>query len=126
MAENTTKIYYSSSAALVINISVGRRVIDAGGVSKIVDQKVAEFTPLGDGYGRLITDDPDVQKKLDALCLQPGSGVFDAAEYNRRTTPAEVRVKMLERENQRIIEEHNRLLAMLERDGKLGGKHQSK
>lgn len=120
-----TKTYYSTAAGLIVNINVGRRIIEEGGTTKMVDQKVAEFTPLGDKYGRLVTSDPEVIRIMDARMASLGD-VFDGNEYTRRTTPAEVRNKMLERqnaelaaENKRILDDHNRLLAKLETDGRL-------
>jgi hypothetical protein len=112
------KTFYSAAAGLILNINVGRRVIEEGGTTKMVDQKIAEFSPIGDGYGRLVTVDPEVIEKLSTRMATHGD-VFDAAEYTRRTTPAEVQIKMLQEHNQRLVEDHNRLLAKLAEDGKL-------
>lgn len=120
-----TKTYYSTAAGLIVNINVGRRIIEEGGTTKMVDQKIAEFSPLGDKYGRLVTSDPEVIKAMDSRMATLGD-VFDGNEYTRRTTPAEVRNKMLEgenarlaAENKRIVEDHNRLLTSLGEQGKL-------
>jgi hypothetical protein len=108
------EIYFSRSAALIVNVSKGRRISE-NGESKIVDQKVAEFSPLGDGFGRLITRDPEVIALLEKRILDQGqnSDVFKAAEYSRRTTPPEVRIKLLEEEHQRTLTENNRLLQQI-------------
>src|SRR5512146_2417702 len=116
---DTQKTYFSTSGALIVSISKGRRITDEGGVSKMVGQKVAEFTPMGDGYGRLITEDPEVIAVLDQRAAVPGADVFDATEYTRRTTPAEVRLRLMEQEHNRLVQEHNRLLAKLQAEGKL-------
>ena len=107
-----SRVFYSAHAALVININNGHRITEGNGVSRIVDQKVVEFMPMADGFGRLVTDDPEVIAKLSARCGAQ-SDVFDAAEYNRRSTPMEVQVAMLQDQNARLLEDHNRLLASL-------------
>lgn len=123
--EPVTKTYYSAAAGLIVNINVGRRIIEEGGTTKMVDQKIAEFTPMGDKYGRLVTSDPEVIRVMDTRMATLGD-VFDGKEYTRRTTPAEVRNRMLETEmadlradHARIVEDHNRLLASLSEQGKL-------
>jgi hypothetical protein len=117
--ETKPRIYYSSAANMIININKGRRVMEDNGVTKMVDQKLAEFTPQADGYGRLVTTDPEIIAKLDARMAAGYTDVFEAAEYNRRTTPVEIRLKMMETEHQRVIADNNRLLAMLKEQGKV-------
>jgi hypothetical protein len=116
-----SKTYYSAAAGLIVNINVGHRVIEPGGTTAMVDQKIAEFQPIGDGFGRLSTSDPEVMAKLDARALAHGD-VFDGVEYARRTTPAEVRLKMAESENARILNDYNRLLAKVQADKEASGK----
>jgi hypothetical protein len=111
------KTYYSAAAGLIVNINVGRRIIEPGGTTAMVDQKIAEFQPIGDGFGRLATSDPEVIAKLDARALEHGD-VFDGTEYARRTTPAEVRLKLAEQENTRIMNDYNRLLAKVQAEEK--------
>ena len=108
-----SKTYYSAAAGLIVNINVGRRIIEPGGTTAMVDQKLAEFQPIGDGFGRLVTSDPEVIEKMDARALSKGD-VFEGAEYLRRTTPAEVRLKMKEDEHARLLADHNRLLAQVQ------------
>jgi hypothetical protein len=115
------RTYYSRAANLIVNVSNGQRVMDEGGTSKIVGQKVAEFTPIGDGFGRLVTDDPETMQKIEAR-MGAGGDVFNAAEYARRTTPVDVQNKMLADQlatANREIEDRNRLIAKLQADGKL-------
>ena len=102
--------FYSAAAGLIVNINIGHRVIDPGGTTSVVGQKVAEFTPIGDGFGKLVTNDPEIIEKMSARMATVGD-VFDAAEYNRRTIPADVRLKDIEKEHARLLEDHNRLLA---------------
>lgn len=120
MQPNTeTKTFYSAAAGLVININIGRRVME-GSTTKVVDQKVAEFTPMPDNFGRLVTSDPEVIAKLEARMAGGDTGIFDAVEYQRRTTPADIRLKMLQDEHARLVSDHNRLLAQIEQ-GKIPG-----
>ncbi len=111
------RTFYSAAGALIINISVGQRVIDGGG-TKVIGQKVAEFSPMADGFGRLVTDDVETITKLDARMKVSGD-VFDSKEYNRRTTPAEIQLQMSQDENKRLLADRNRLMAQLEEQGRL-------
>lgn len=111
------RTFYSTAGALVISISVGQRVIDGAG-TKVVGQKVAEFSPMADGFGRLVTDDPEIIAKLDARMKISGD-VFDSKEYGRRTTPADIQLKMSQDENKRLIADNNRLLAQLSDQGRV-------
>jgi len=113
--------FYSAAAGLIVNINLGRRIIEEGGTTKLVDQKIAEFSPIGDGYGRLVTTDPEVIAKLGARSADKGD-VFDGAEYLRRTTPAEKRLETLQADHARLLEDHNRLLAKLADEGKIPAK----
>ena len=101
----------------MVNINVGTRVSE-GGQSRVIGQKVAEFSAMADGFGRLVTDDPEIIAKLDARS-GPESDVFDGTEYQKRTTPVEVRNKILEEKISRLVTDNNRLMAKLEQDGRL-------
>lgn len=111
--------FYSAAAGLIVQVNVGRRIIEEGGTTKMVDQKVAEFTPIGDGYGRLVTADPELIEKLTARMATVGD-VFDGQEYVRRTTPAEMRLAMRDADYNRVLGDYNRLLADIA-DGKVKG-----
>lgn len=117
MEQTQPRTFYSSIGGLIVNINNGHRITE-NGQSKVVGQKIAEFVPQGDGYGRLVTTDAEIIEKLDTRMGVTGD-VFDAAEYSRRTTPAEIRLKQVQDEHQRLVTEHNRLLAMLGEQGKL-------
>jgi hypothetical protein len=110
--------FYSAAAGLIVNINNGRRIIEEGGTTRMVDQKIAEFVPIGDGFGRLVTADPEVIDKLTSRMGTTGD-VFNGAEYTRRTTPADVQLKMRDAEYARLLEDHNRLLAKLQEEGRL-------
>lgn len=110
------RTFYSQAGNLIISINKGRRVTDENGVSKMVEQKVAEFTPQGDGFGKLITNDAEIIEKLTTRCGILGD-VFEAAEYARRTTPAEILLQGAQAENKRLLDDHNRLLALLKEKG---------
>lgn len=112
--------FYSVAANFIVSMSPGKRVFE-GGQSKVVDSKVLEFQPQGDGYGKLTTSDPEEIQFLSTRMTTVGD-VFNGDEYTRRTTPAEIRLRMKETENQRLIEENNRLLRQLQSAGKLPSK----
>lgn len=99
------RTFYSEARGLVITIEPPQRIIEDG-MSKVIGGRTVHFTPLGqDKFGYLTTDD---LKVIEALEKCPD--VFDEAEFNRRSVPAEKRVEDLERK----IEVQNRLLAQLQ------------
>jgi hypothetical protein len=113
MEEN--KHYFSAAAGLIINVNKGTNVIGEGGVTRRVGEKVAEFTPIGDGFGRLVTTDPEVIDLMDKRMGTHGD-VFNAAEYNRRTTPIADQLANRETEFKALLESHNRLLSKVGED----------
>lgn len=122
----TSRTYYSVHGSLIVSINNGRRITEASsGLSRIVDQKVVEFTQMADGYGKLITSDPEVIAKMDARMEVLNSDVFDGTEYTRRTTPVELQIQQLQAENRRLrgeteraVIDQNRLLAKLNAESK--------
>lgn len=106
--ENTEEEYFFSAAGnLGICINPGRKVMGEGNVLVNVGYKFIQFTQQRDGFGRLATKDPEVKS-----ALRKRTDVFDTAEYERRSTPPEVRAKNLEASNRMLIEE-NALLKKL-------------
>ena len=85
------RAYYSPSACLVVFLKDG----------------VAEFSPLAGGFGQFVTEDPEVIAQLDGV-----EGVFDEAEYLKRSKPVEVRNRILEARSPRRIPERERQLVI--------------
>lgn len=81
-----------------------------GNVLVSVGYKFVLFTQQRDGFGRLATSDPEVKAHM-----RKRTDVFDTAEYERLSTPPEVRAKNLEASNRALIEE-NALLKKLAAD----------
>lgn len=111
------KTYYSAAGSLIVNISVGQRILE-NGQSKVINQKVAEFNRQPDGYGKLDTSDPEIIDVLDRR-MKEQADVFDVVEYFRRVTPLEVQLREALADKARAIEETNRLAAKLKVEGKL-------
>ena len=114
--QQAVRTFYSSSAAFTCWATPPKRIFDDTGVSKVLDGKQINFTPQADGFGRFVTDDPDMIAYLDKRMTEIGD-IFDGAEYQRRTTPPDVRIAQQERElteSNRLIEELRRRNAELE------------
>lgn len=112
------KTFYSSAGALIVNINTGHRITEGNGISKVVGQKIAEFMPQNDGFGKLTSRDPEVIAMLEARIAAGAGDVFDEAEYQRRITPAEIQLAMMKDERDRLVTDRNRLLAQLAERGK--------
>jgi len=108
--QQAVRTFYSKSAAFVCWATSPTRVFDDTGMSKVLDGKQINFTPQADGFGRFVTDDPEMIAYLDQRTKEIGD-VFDGGEYQRRTTPPDVRIAQQERE----LTESNRLIDELRR-----------
>lgn len=113
MAKVEGKHYYSKSQALYICLRVGKKEL-VDGEMKTGEGKYAQFTPIGDGFGRFYSTDPEVIELMDQRVAEVGD-VFGPVEYQRRSIPAEKRSEMLERE----LSQANELIAKLQAEGKL-------
>lgn len=98
------RVYYSQSANLICWATEPRRVIEDG-QSKVLDGKKVAFDSQGDGFGRLVTTDPEIIAYLDRRVAEVRD-VFGAQEYTRLNTPVDVQLAQKDRQ----IEEQNRLL----------------
>ncbi len=107
---NKTETFYSASAGLTFYPKPSERVIE-GGSSKVVDPNPVQFNPIGDGFGRFVTNKPELIEALKRRLKTVGD-VFRGDEYIKRTTPAEIQVS----EAMRVIKTKNRLIADLERE----------
>lgn len=112
------RVFYAQSANLVVQVNVGKRVMQSDGqmVDHRLNQKIVQFSPIGDGWGQLVTDDPEV-----IAFLEKTGDVVGPESYNRATTPPEVRNQQLEAysaELQRTIDTQNRLIEDLKKQGK--------
>ncbi len=116
------RVFYSRAANLILHPTAGQVVMQEGHVIRF-GERMIEFSPIGDGYGRFVATDPTDIAYLERQMLS-GGDVFDAATYNRLTTPAEVQIEMLRQENERLITEQNRLLAQLGQEGRLPSRAQ--
>lgn len=114
------RVFYAQSAGLTIQINPGKRILQSDGQTSDfrMGQKIITFSPIGDGWGQLVTEDPEVIAFLE----KAGSDVVGPEAYNRATTPPEVRAQQLEAhsaELQRTIDSQNRLIEDLKKQGKL-------
>ncbi|HUT24221.1 MAG TPA: hypothetical protein VM492_07775 [Sumerlaeia bacterium] len=109
--QQAVRTFYSKSAAFTCWATSPKRVFDDAGMSKVLDGKQINFTPQADGFGRFVTDDPEMIAYLDQRMKEVGD-IFDGAEYQRRTTPPDVRIAQQERE----LTENNRLIEQLRRE----------
>jgi hypothetical protein len=106
------KTYYSESAGLNVPVGKLRRIMQDGQATLIEPQRI-QFARIGaDKFGSFTTDDPEIIAALDERAERVGD-IFGPEEYQKRIVPAEMRAERLAEENQRLVEERNRLLAML-------------
>ena len=108
--QQAVRTFYSKSAAFTCWATPSKRVFGDNGVTQVIDGKSVSFTPQADGFGRFVTDDPEVIAYLEKRSAEVGD-VFDGAEYQRRTTPLDVQVAQQQRE----LTEQNRLIEDLRR-----------
>lgn len=116
MAKEAIRHYFSKSQSLYICLRVGKKEI-VDGEMRTGEGKYAQFSPIGDGFGRFATSDPEVIQLMDERIEQVGD-VFGPEEYQKRSIPAEKRNEILERE----LKTANDLLAKLRAEGKLKDK----
>lgn len=102
-----SRTFYSKSGSLTFWAGKPTRIFEEG-VSKVLDPPQIQFSRLADGFGVFTTDDPVLIEALEKRAREAGD-VFDGGEYQKRTTPADVRIEQQERE----IEEQNRLITSL-------------
>jgi hypothetical protein len=107
------KHYFSKAQNLFLSLRVGRKELIDGEIKR-VDDKYAQFTPIGDGFGRFFTKDPETIELMDARIAEVGD-IFGPDEYQKRSVPAEKRNEMLERE----LSQANELIKQLQKSGKL-------
>lgn len=119
-AEPTAPVtFYSRSANLQVTVNPGRAMMQDGN-RIVVDYKSANFTDFGDKLyrpdgqrttvGRLVTSDPEVIAKLAAHPL-----VMTAAQYNLEATPPDIRERLANDANVRLIAQNNELAALVEK-----------
>lgn len=105
------RVFYSKASHLTIQINPGVQQVQNGMVAPDrAGQKFASFGPISDGYGQLITSDPEV-----IAHLEQHPDVFGPEEYTKRTTPKDQQIEDLTRR----LEQSNRLLERLQAEGKL-------
>lgn len=111
------RAFYSKTSALVVNINPGSKKLNSVGVIEVFGGKTAEFTPRGDGFGWLQTDDPEI-----ITALEKRSDVFGNDQYQDMAMPPELKMQRLKDEaasQQRTIDTQNRLLDQLRAEGKI-------
>lgn len=118
MAKAITKTYFSRSTHLAIGAVKGKQIMNEGQLSRI-GEKIIQFSPRGveDKWGAFSTDDPELIAILESRC-DSERDVLRVEEYNRQSTPPEIRVEQLERQ----LAESNRLLQQYSQAD--GGKQQ--
>lgn len=104
MAKMEEVTFYSRSCNLCISANKGRVLMQEGQAVR-VDEKIIQFWDQGDGFGRFATDDPELIGFLNRRIEETGD-VMTAMEYNRTSTPVEIRLAAKDRE----LEEANRLI----------------
>lgn len=117
MADTAEQVFFSRSESLVMHVNCGTQIMQGGQIGR-VGEKIIEFYPNGDGYGRLATNDPEVIAFLHKRAAVE-QDVYDLAEYTRRVIPPEVQLTLLQTEHARVVEERNELLARLQAEGRL-------
>jgi hypothetical protein len=100
-------VFYSRSGHFILQVKKPRRIMQDGQAT-LVDEKIIEFSPQGDGYGRFVTNDPEV---ISALEKNPN--VLTPQRYQEETTPPEVRFQMERDEKTRLLTSNNDLLELL-------------
>lgn len=108
--QSKARVFYTQgAAALAVPINRPMRVLENGN-SKVIGGDYIEFTPMGfnSDFGMIVTSNPDA-----IAVLEKRPDVFDAAELNRRMMTPDARAKKLEADNTRLVQENNRLLALL-------------
>lgn len=105
------RTFYSCAAGLIISVDKGQRVVIDGEYHR-VDEKIVEFQPQANHYGMYRTNDPALIKYLETRAQRIGD-VLLPQDYNDRIMRPQDKIRLLQDENKRIIEEQNRLLAML-------------
>lgn len=106
------KTYYSKVGLSMPVTKLQYLTVD--GQTTKIEPRYIEFARIGqDKFFMFTTAEPEVQAVLDKRMEMPDSDVFGPEEYNRLAVPAEMRAKQATEENQRLLQENNRLLAML-------------
>lgn len=113
MAKSEGKHYFSRAQGLFLSLRVGKKELVDGEVRE-TGARYAQFSPIGDGFGRFFTSDPETIELMDERVAEVGD-VFGPDEYQKRSIPAEKRNELLERE----LVQKNELIAKLTRDGKI-------
>jgi hypothetical protein len=114
-----TQVFYSKSANLNIQVKKPRAIMQDGN-RILVDEKTAQFRETGESFldeegrrfsvGVCTTDDPEI-----VACLSQHPLVMSPQEYNRVMTPPEKREQIAIDERNRLIEQNNELLALVEK-----------
>lgn len=102
------RAYYARAAHLIVTITRPTKMIQ-NGVATDIGGKDVEFLPLGDGWGRYITADPEEIKVLDRTRM-----VVSPEVYNDMTTPDHIKIQLAREEAGRLITQNNNLLRELE------------
>jgi hypothetical protein len=90
-------MFFSRSAHFTLQVKKPRRIMQDGQAT-LVDEKIIEFSPQSDGYGRYVTNDPEV-----IAALERNANVLSAQRYQEETTPLDVRLRMERDEKTRLV-----------------------
>ena len=106
------KTYYSKVGLSMPVTKLQYLTVD--GQTTKIEPVYVDFARIGqDKFFMLTTDNPEYQAVIEKRMAIDGSDIFGPEEYNRLAVPAEMRAKQATEENQRLLTENNRLLAML-------------
>lgn len=94
------------SHAVIVTRKPDRAIVN--GVLQDTNSKTAEFVPLGDGFSRYVTSDPE---EIQALSSNPR--VMSAEEYNNAILGPEQRAALANIEKSRLMTENNQLLSVV-------------
>jgi hypothetical protein len=109
-------MFYSRIKNFRISTGKGQRVIE-NGESKLLEDPEIQFSPMGsDSWGMFVTSDPGLIAFLDKRIKDAGvqTDIFTAEQYREQIVPADSKLKLALSENQKLKDQNNRLLAMLE------------
>lgn len=115
-----TKTFYSPAAGLTISPpGMKGKFMNIDGEQKRAGETIIQFVPMGGHringvkggkeYGYYTTADPAEIAYLERRALELGD-VFGPEEYNKQTTPPQIRAEQASR----VIEDQNRLIADLQ------------
>lgn len=117
-----TKTYYSRIKGLVFYSGPSTRLIQ-NGMAVTIDSPEIAFSPMGssdykDGWGQFTTDDPALIAACEKRRVEQGD-IFGPEEFNKKMKPVAEQLEDSEVKMKRLIEDNNRLTALLERQGSM-------